>query len=192
MHESWLNLIATTICPCCLDLRANLESFVLALFWWTPCRLCKVLLARTISTEDAEVTVVRVTQAHLVWAIDLAIGSRLYQTHVFPVCARSVPKDQVQALSGGNVICAVANATKVHNTSSNNVLVRVSVASVLRRAVAATELQACALEDAAKADIESHVGIVVVHIQTEIFTLAVSYDEGMMIIPSQALTIWEK
>ena len=95
-----------------------------------------------------------------------------------------IPQDQVQPFTRSDIIGSMSFPTQMNNAMTLLVLVGEAVFAMIRCPHATTKLKSCACKVQTQANVEGHIRVIGVHIQTQIFTFTVSHDETMMSIPA--------
>mmetsp|Transcript_45781 Transcript_45781/g.82573 ORF Transcript_45781/g.82573 Transcript_45781/m.82573 type:complete len:147 (-) Transcript_45781:353-793(-) len=129
----------------------------------------------------------RVAQALWVWRTFFPELGVLIVTPRFAPVIGVVPNNQVEALSAGNVVCAVSVAPQVQNGSPHLVPVGMPVHTMIWSTFAAAKNKPSTCKVAAQTDIEGNITVVVVYVKVRVLTLLVADKEGMMPIKLRAL-----
>merc|ERR1712203_1266596 len=134
--------------------RVGLEAEVLVGLRRAPAPAPELLLPSRVLLEFAEVAVVRVAHADFVRRPLLPHEGWLGVFRALPVRVRVVPQDQVQALSGRDVVCAVALSAEMADAGTLLMLEGVGVLPVVRCPHQTAELQAGPFEIQAQTEIK--------------------------------------
>ena len=133
------------------------------------------------------VAIVSVRQADLVRRPTLLAVAGFLKLHVVPrpvtgspVLDVACPNYEIEPLAFRDIIGPVTTMAAMHNTMSQLVLVQEACMTVVGGPLITTKLQACTFELLAEADIESHITVIGVHIQAQIFTNLVPHNKGVM------------